>query len=605
MAATPPAEPNRPSPNTVMRELRGDRSPGEFATAVRRAAREIGEHVSCDARYVGRVEAGEIRCPNYAYERVFRHMWPDRSLTDLGFVPRTAVRRRPADGAAGPAEPPRTDPNTRARTDPNLWPRTDPNADPRTDPNLRTWTGQPDQLHWHSPQLPDPRAPRSGPTPYAASPYPAPHPAAHPPVVPQPRGPLTAPGRPGGPHHLDEENDDVRRRTFLTGLTGGSTALATAIGLDRPAAASGHPGSGHPASGAAASGAPGSPPPGPGTTGADPFAAGADPFAAGTDPFAPGATGGEPYVPGRPGRVPPPRKVGAAEVSSVRQAVRDIRLADDAHGADTLFEFAGQSLRRAYVLLNEGEYSAETERELQAGAGELAISVGWLAHDSNRLADARSFYAEALATARMAGDAALEAHVFSNSAFLARDANRPREALRAAQAGQVAARQLGSDRLLSLLAMREAGGWALLGDRAACERALGQAHRLFARGATEADPEWMSFFGEAELAGLESQCWSALGDWDRASERAGLAIALQDPHFVRNRVLYTAELAHDRLGRGDLAGAAGHGSSAVALFGEVRSARIRSMLADTAGRLRVHAAVPEVGEFLAAYDRAA
>jgi len=457
MAATR-ADGPRPAPaapNTAMRELRGDLSPGEFALAVRRAAREIGEHVSCDARYVGRVEAGEIRCPNYAYERVFRHMWPGRSLVDLGFAPRTAVRRRGTD--------------------------------------------------------------------------------AGPPAAVRPRGdsPLS-----------DEENDDVRRRTFLSG---GPSALAAALGLDRPAQA------------------------------------------APLSPLIPQQTR---------------RKVGAAEVDGVEQAVRDIRLLDDAHGADALFELAGRSLRSAYVLLNDGDYSAATERRLQAGAGELAISVGWLAHDSNRLADARSFYAEALATARMAGDAALEAHVFCNSAFLARDAGRPREALRAAQAGQSAARELGSERLLSLLAMREAGGWALLQDRAACERALSRAYGLFDRGPSEADPEWMSFFGEAELAGLEAQCWSALGEWDRASERAGLAISLQDPHFVRNRVLYTAELAHDRLGRGDLAGAGEQGSAAVTLLGEVRSARIRGMLADTAGRLREHGGVPEVRAFLASYDDA-
>ncbi|MFC8452175.1 tetratricopeptide repeat protein [Kitasatospora sp. NPDC057223] len=467
MAATGPAAPGRPSPNSAMRELRGDLSPGEFATAVRRAAREIGEHVSCDARYVGRVEAGEIRCPNYAYERVFRHMWPGRSLQDLGFAPREAVRRREA---------------------------------------------------------------------------------ARRPPAPGPPGPAGVPRWPAGPHHPDEENDDVRRRTFLSG---GPTALATVIGLDRPAQA------------------------------------------------APPSW----QLPRQRGPVaPPPRRVGAAEVRSVEQAVRDIRLLDDVHGADTLFELAGQSLRTAYVLLNDGEYSSATERRLQAGAGELAISVGWLAHDSNRLAEARSFYSEALATARMADDSALEAHVFCNSAFLARDAGRPREALRAAQAGQSAARHLDSDRLLSLLAMREAGGWALMRDRAGCERALGRAYTLFDRGESEADPEWMSFYGEAEIAGLEAQCWSALGDWDRAGERAGRAIALQEPHFVRNRALYTAELAHDRLGRGDLAGAGSHGFAAVHLLGGVRSARIRAMLADTAGRLRGHTAVPEVGEFLTAYD---
>ncbi|MFF0293135.1 hypothetical protein ACFYST_08090 [Kitasatospora sp. NPDC004614] len=77
-----------------MRQLRGNLSPREFAALVRRAAREIGEHVSCDARYIGRVEAGEIRCPNYAYRRVFKHMWPEKSLADLGFAPHRVVRRR-------------------------------------------------------------------------------------------------------------------------------------------------------------------------------------------------------------------------------------------------------------------------------------------------------------------------------------------------------------------------------------------------------------------------------------------------------------------------------------------------------------------------------
>ncbi|MER6365075.1 tetratricopeptide repeat protein [Kitasatospora sp. NPDC001527] len=528
MAATPPAEPNRPSPNTVMRALRGDRSPGEFATAVRRAAREIGEHVSCDARYVGRVESGEIRCPNYAYERVFRHMWPDRSLVDLGFAPRTAVRRRPPDGAG------------------------------RGSGNGGPGAGAPPPGHPVFPPLPAPRSRLSTQLPYAASPYAEPPPPVGAPV---PRF-ATAPGWPDEPHPCDEENDDVRRRTFLAG---GPAALAAVIGIDLPGPAAAAP---------APHGAP--------------------------TAAAPGGA----VVPGRPGPVPPPRKVGTAEVLGVEQAVRDIRLADDAHGADALFEQAGRSLREAYLLLDACEYSTETERRLQAGAGELAISVGWLAHDSNRLADARSYYAEALATARMAGDSALEAHVFSNSAFLARDAGRPREALRAAQAGQSAARHLGSPRLLALLTMREAGGWALLQDRGSCERAVTRARRLFEQGPGEADPEWMSFFGEAELAGLQAQCWSALGDWDRASEHARLAMALQQPHFVRNRVLYTAELAHDRLGRGDLAGAAAYGSAAVALFGDVRSARIRSMLADTAQRLREHRRVPEVGRFLAEYGAA-
>ncbi len=97
------SEPPPPRLNAAFRRLRGHLSPGEFAALVRRSAREIGEQVSCDARYIGRVESGAIRCPNYAYERVFRHMFPGRSLTDLGFAPRASVRGHGTRGARTPA----------------------------------------------------------------------------------------------------------------------------------------------------------------------------------------------------------------------------------------------------------------------------------------------------------------------------------------------------------------------------------------------------------------------------------------------------------------------------------------------------------------------
>ncbi|MBH0247510.1 tetratricopeptide repeat protein, partial [Streptomyces cavourensis] len=208
---------------------------------------------------------------------------------------------------------------------------------------------------------------------------------------------------------------------------------------------------------------------------------------------------------------------------------------------------------------------------LHAGAGELAISVGWLAHDSGRFEDARSHYAEALATARLAGDAGLEAHAFCNTSFLARDAGRPREAVRAAEAGQRAARTLGSPRLLALLALREAGGRAGLGDRTGCDQAIGRARAAFERGAAAEDPEWMSFFREAELELLEAQCWSALGDWSRAARHGRRAVTLQDAHFTRNLALYRAQLAGDLARAGKVEEAAATGHQVLNLLDRVRS----------------------------------
>ncbi|MEV7243847.1 hypothetical protein AB0N92_21730 [Streptomyces sp. NPDC093248] len=455
-------------PNLAFRQLRGRHSPAEFAALVRRAAREIGERVSCDARYVGRVEAGEIRCPNYAYERVFLHMFPGRTLSDLGFAPRSSVRGRAARTASG-TPPASGTTETRGAHEP--YDTQDPY---------------------------DPHEPYEN-------------------------------------HPLNHEESDVLRRAFMTG--GGATVAAATLG---------------------------------------PLGLTFDATAA----------------------VRPPRRVGTPEAAALEEAVRRIRLLDDRHGADGLYQRAAAPLRAAYALLDAGATRQTTAERLHSGAGELAISVGWLAHDSGRFDDARSHYAEALATARMTGDPALEAHAFCNTAFLARDAGRPREAVRAAQAARRAAAPLGSPRLMSLLALREAGGWAGLADRTGCEQALARAQALFERGHSDADPEWMSFYGEAELEGLEAQCWSTLGDWRRASRHARRAARLQDPHFTRNTALYTAELADDlaREGRPDEAAAAG--LRVLDLLTQVQSSRIQTMLAGTARVLLPHRRASGVSDFL-------
>ncbi|WP_037709508.1 hypothetical protein [Streptomyces griseus] len=419
---------SRAVPNLAFRRLRGPHSPAEFAAMVRRAAREIGEQVACDARYIGRVEAGEIRCPNYAYERVFLHMFPGLTLADLGFSARETVRgRRQAapPGASGP---------------------------------------------------------------------------------------------PGLPARNDEESD-VLRRAFMT--SGTATLAAVSWGIGSTAAA-----------------------------------------------------------------IPSPRgthRIGETEVLAVEDAVRRIRLLDDRHGADGLYKIAAQPLRTAYDLLDQGTAARRsTEDRLLAGAGELSLSVGWLAHDSGRHEDARSHYAEALATARVSGNAALEAHAFCNTSFLARDTGRYREAVRAAQAGLRAAGPLGSDRLLALLSLREAAAWAGLGDRSSAEQCLGRAHEHFGRGHADQDPEWMSFFGEPEREALEAHCWAALGDWSRAARHSYRATVLQHPRFARNLALYRAQLAGHlaRAGRRDEAEAEAR-RVADSMDDGIASARIRGLLAET------------------------
>uniref|UniRef100_UPI00374E1630 tetratricopeptide repeat protein n=1 Tax=Streptomyces chisholmiae TaxID=3075540 RepID=UPI00374E1630 len=291
---------------------------------------------------------------------------------------------------------------------------------------------------------------------------------------------------------------------------------------------------------------------------------------------------------------------GAAEVTRVRQAVRDIRLLDDQHGSQALYRPAGEALRTAYELLDIGAKRATVNGELHSNTGELALSVGWLAHDSRRYAEARSYYAEALATARVGGDPALEAHAFCNTAFLARDTGRPREAVRAAQAGARAAQGLASDHLRSLLALREAAGWAGMSDRGGAQQALAQARAAYERGRSPESPEWMSFFGDGEFASLEGQCWALLGDWRRAGEcaRRAVAAARRDPHFARNIALYSAELAGFLARAGQPEEAAEVGHQTLDLLDGVHSTRITELLADTTARLHPARGDATVAAFL-------
>ncbi|MGV9574650.1 hypothetical protein ACWDRX_37230, partial [Streptomyces nigra] len=144
----------------------------------------------------------------------------------------------------------------------------------------------------------------------------------------------------------------------------------------------------------------------------------------------------------------------------------------------------------------------------------------------------------------------------------------------------------------------EAGGWAGLADRTGCEQALVRAQALYERGPSEADPEWMSFYGEAELEILEAQCWSTLGNWRRAARHAGRAAHLQDPHFTRNIALYTAELADDLARGGSPDEAAAAGMRVLDLLDQVQSSRVQTMLAGTARVLLPHRRASGVSAFL-------
>ncbi|MFE2046008.1 hypothetical protein ACFXAZ_34840 [Streptomyces sp. NPDC059477] len=298
-----------------------------------------------------------------------------------------------------------------------------------------------------------------------------------------------------------------------------------------------------------------------------------------------------------------PGRIGTVEVRALDHAVTTIYAHDHDHGSAALRRDAARALHTAYQWLKDGALTDETGRRLRSATGHLAIAAGWLSYDSGRPADARTLYAEALAAARLADDRALEGHAFGCLSLLARASGRPREAVTAAQAAQHAVRTHGSPRMRALFTLREAGGWALLGDAPATDQAVVTAHRLYAEGPADADPGWLEFFTPAELAGLEALARADLGQHERAAAGVEQAVLLHGTAFARNRALYTADIAvqHAVRDRPEPEAAAEAAGRLLTYLPEVRSDRLLQQLRNVESALQRHAAVPAVADWLEEY----
>lgn len=298
-----------------------------------------------------------------------------------------------------------------------------------------------------------------------------------------------------------------------------------------------------------------------------------------------------------------PGRIGIGDVRAVDQVVTTIYAHDHDHGSAALRRDASLALHTAYRWLQDSSYTERTGKRLRSATGHLSIAVGWLAYDSGRPADARSLYNEALAAARIADDPGLEGHAFGCLSLLAKASGRPREAISAAQGAQSVVKTYGSPRMLSLFHMREALGWALMGDRSATDKAIVAAHHLYAQGPREADPSWLEFYSPGELAGLEALGRADLDQHERAAAGAEQAVLLHGEHFTRNRALYTADVAihHAVRERPEPDAAAEAADRALAFLPEVRSDRLLQQLANVESALQRHARVPAVAAWLEEY----
>ncbi|KWX06559.1 hypothetical protein TR74_21640 [Carbonactinospora thermoautotrophica] len=224
---------------------------------------------------------------------------------------------------------------------------------------------------------------------------------------------------------------------------------------------------------------------------------------------------------------------------------------------------------------------------LQSAAAWSYVLAGVMQFDIGNQSRARYLYKEALFLAQLAGDHAIVACAANSMSQQSARLGRLHEAVRLARLGAEHTPRTG--RVASLLAVREAQAWALLGAEREANAAMRRAMDAYERAGT--DPDWAMFFNESELVGAAGRVAADLGDWAQAQNSVCYAAA--DPSLpLRSHVLWNLLLAEVMVRSGDVQGAADVVAAVLPTLGCLSSHRVTH-------RVRMLATLP-VGESSAA-----
>jgi tetratricopeptide (TPR) repeat protein len=213
------------------------------------------------------------------------------------------------------------------------------------------------------------------------------------------------------------------------------------------------------------------------------------------------------------------RRVGAAEVSAVREMTEFFSRRDQRHGG-----MDGRTALYQYLVDDVARYVGgvftidDTRRALLAAASEAVYVAGWMSFDASHHEGARRYFTLALKLAAEADDAPLAGHILRAMAHQATDLGHPRAAVDLATASVERKRYtLATPRERALLGVVQARSLAADGQKRAAIAALLRAEDdLAAADAGDDDPSRVWFFQRASLAHETARTLWTLGDLDGA-----------------------------------------------------------------------------------------
>lgn len=267
--------------------------------------------------------------------------------------------------------------------------------------------------------------------------------------------------------------------------------------------------------------------------------------------------------------------IGMSDIARFRATVDMFQQLDDRYGGGHARQALIQFLRIDAERLLHGKYTEAVGRALFSSVAEATLLGAWTTYDAtpaSRLA--QKYFIQALSLAQAGNDRLLGASILDAMSHQATYTGRFREAANLARAARTGTCGVATATLVAHFHTMEARALARLGDARACDRALAEAARQFERRNSEADPQWIRYFNEAELAAEFGHCLRDLGRATDAAQYASSSIeAINDYVFMRSDFFAAMVLADAYLAAGELEQACRVALKTLTVGEQIRSAR--------------------------------
>ncbi|MEU3099584.1 hypothetical protein ABZ690_33970 [Streptomyces sp. NPDC006967] len=270
-------------------------------------------------------------------------------------------------------------------------------------------------------------------------------------------------------------------------------------------------------------------------------------------------------------------RVSLGDVAAIKTTADMFAQLDDQFGGDHARHAVIQYLSNDVAPLLRGRYTEQVGRALFSTVAEATLLAGWMSYDACHHGLAQRYFLQALRLAQDANDRRLAGSILSAMSHQATFLGRYTQAATLARAALMGISPVATPTLRAQFHAMEARALARTGDVAACEAALSAATKALESRNNEDEPEWISYFDDAELAAEAAHCFRDVNSARRAVVHAENAMT---GSHVRSDFFATMVLADAYLRAGDVEEACRVALDALDLGEQLKSARCVSYLAE-------------------------